>query len=119
MKPESKPEEQTVEEVFGEREKRASGPHKIKLTKRLVDGELLIEGFDHEGSCVYTKCVDAGEEISEQPLGKSEIVSQMLKTLSQVRASLTAEHVVLAEKAIRSLDIPCFLEIVRRVQVAA
>jgi hypothetical protein len=82
--PEDKPaDDESCEAFFDCKvEKRASASGKIRLTKRMVDGELLIEGFDHEGSCVYTRVVAAGDELgeSEQPLVKSEIMSQMNKT---------------------------------------
>jgi hypothetical protein len=119
--PESKPvEEQTCEEVF-DCEKRSSSRGTVKLFKRLIPetNEIAIEAFDYRGECTSTRFASA-EEIDEgSPLAKSEIMSQMNKTLSQVRASMTAEEVVLAEKAIRSLDVPAFLEIIRSAQAAA
>jgi hypothetical protein len=118
--PESKPAEpQSVEEFFDCKvEKRSSSANKIRLTKRWVDGEVLIEGFDHHGTCVYTR-VESATEISEgEPLAKAAITSSMHATLSKLRASLTAEEVTAAEKAIAALDLPAFLEIIRSAQAA-
>jgi hypothetical protein len=118
---ESKPEETetTCEEFFDCKvEKRASSSDKLRVTRRLIPetNEVMFEYWDYQGSCIFTKFVDTSEvPEGEQPLAKSEIMSQMFKTLNQVRNQMMAEDVELAEKAIRSLDIPCFLEIVRRV----
>ena len=113
-----KPEPPSVEEFFGD-EKRSSNRGTVKLTKRLVDGEIMVEHWNHEGECINTTFISADAVDEGSPLAKSEIMSQMNKTLSEVRASLAAEEFAAAERAIKALDIPCFLEIVRRAQVAA
>jgi hypothetical protein len=110
----------SCDEFFGVCEKRASSPHKIRLTKRLVDDEILIEGWTFDGECTFTKVVPAGQPVSEdEPLAKNAISSAMNKTLAALRSSLLAEEVEAAEKAIKALDLPAFLEIVRRAQAAA
>jgi hypothetical protein len=53
------------------------------------------------------------------PLAKGEIASGMNKTLDKLRGCLTAEEITAAVKAIKTLDVPCFLEIIRRAQVLA
>jgi hypothetical protein len=113
--------ELSVEEFFGECTKRSSDPYKIKLTKRLIaGGEILVEGWDASGTCVMTRVVAAGEDISEgEPLAKAAITSSMQKTLAQFRASLLPEEVKACEKAIASLDLPAFLAIIDRAKTAA
>jgi hypothetical protein len=119
-RPETEPEETTCEEFF-DCEKRSSHRGTVKLFKRFIPetNEIAIEAFDYRGACTSTRFVSV-EEIDEgSPLAKSEIMSQMNKTLNQVRASLTAPAVALAEKAIRSLDVPAFLEIIRTAKSSA
>jgi hypothetical protein len=117
----SSEEEPSVEELLA-CEKRPSALGKIRLTKRLLPetNELVIEGFDAAGQCVLTRVLPAGEEISEgEPLAKATITSSMYKTLARFRTSLLPEEVAAAEKAILSLDLPAFLQIIDCVRTAA
>jgi hypothetical protein len=117
---ENKPEPQSVEEFFGECEKRSSDPHKIKLTKRLVDGEILVEGWNSVGECVYSRTDSAGEAIDEgSPLAKASISDSMLRTLAGLRSLLLPEEFAAAEKAVKAFDVDLFLQICRRAQAAA
>jgi len=88
---------------------------KLELTKRrITDDEtrsLVRE--------VLLKQKQAFDEDEGSPLSKSAVSSSMLKTLAGLRGSLTPEEITAAEKAIGSLDIPAFLEILRRAQAAA
>jgi hypothetical protein len=113
--------ELSVEEFFGECTKCASDPHKIKLTKRLIEGsEILVEGWDSSGTCVMTRVVAAGEDIPEgEPLAKASVTDSMLKTLTQIRAALLPEEFEAAQKAVAALDIDAFLQICRRARVTA
>jgi hypothetical protein len=118
--PESQPEDQSCEEFFGSCEKRASSRSTIKLTKRLIDNEILVEGWDASGECVMTRVVAAGDEIpADAPLAKASITSSMFKTLEQLRSALTSDEIEAATKAVKSLDIDLFLQICRRAQAAA
>jgi hypothetical protein len=108
-------------EDFFDCEKRSSGRGTIKLFKRYIPetNEIAIEAFDHRGECTSTRFVSVDETDEGSLLAKSAIVSEMNKTLSQVRSSMSAADVALAEKAIRSLDLPVFLALIRGAQAPA
>jgi hypothetical protein len=120
--PKSQPEPQSVEELFGQCEKRSSGRGTVKLTKRYIaeTDEIMVEAWNSEGECVATRFISAGQDISEgSSLAKASISDSMLKTLAGLRSSLTPEEFEAAARAVKALDVDAFLQICRRAQTAA
>jgi hypothetical protein len=112
-----KPSELSVEEFFGDCEKRASASGRVRLTKRLVPdtNEVMVEAWNSDGECIYTNFLPVGDDVSQgSPLEKASITDSMLKTLAGLRSALLPEEFEAASKAVVALDVDLFLQIVRR-----